>query len=139
MSYPFSLHGLKVSITLSIDGAEVFGVVLLASDHAKISSGVILTPSSYSLSPIKTCSGTISILYLSTISFDKSHVLSDIIFTIAILLFLQALLIIPLFFPLIVYNNTHTFHDSCVHPCIYSGKALPCMKVLHHQYLLLLD
>jgi DNA-binding response OmpR family regulator len=67
--------------------AEVLGVVLLASAHWKICSGVMFFPSSNSSSPNKMWSGNISISYLVSSSGERSQVLSEIILTISIPLF----------------------------------------------------
>ena len=77
-----STNGRISASACSSPGAEVFGVVLCASDHAKISSGVIVFPSSYSSSPNRICKGRMEISYFLINSSERSHVLSAIIFTI---------------------------------------------------------
>ena len=72
-------------IAVSMDGAEVFGVVLFSSAHLYNADISIAGPSSNSSFPFTICKGIISISYFSKTSCDRSHVLSDIIFIILIL------------------------------------------------------
>ena len=82
ISLPSSIYGRITFIAVSIDGAEVFGVVLFLSAHSYNAWMSICGPSSSSSSHFTIWSGIISISYLSKTSCDRSHVLSDIIFII---------------------------------------------------------
>ena len=76
ISSPSLISGLKTASARSSDTAAVLGVVLCASAHSKILSGVTSSPSLKDSSPIIMFNGTIVILYFCTNSCDKSHVLS---------------------------------------------------------------
>ena len=82
ISRPSSTKGCMTSMASVREGAEVLGVVLFSSDHRKISSGVISTPSRYSSSPSRMCRGRMVMSYFSTNSFDRSQVLSEMILTV---------------------------------------------------------
>ena len=80
-SRPASTYGCSSTLASSRDGAEVFGVALFASAHAKMRSGVVSLPSRNSFSPSRICSGRISISYFAVSSCERSQVLSEMILT----------------------------------------------------------